>query len=291
MQAQQARHIHPGKQYEALIPKSIRQDTVVKGSGKAELKDTLELMKRMILETVTDTTLLAQKLRSTTVLNTCKNIWHFVYQHIQYKMDKRGIEQVRRPSRTWADRKTGVDCDCYTVFIGSILMNLDIPFKIRITKYGGKSHFQHVYPVVFTKGKPIIMDCVTDRFDHEVPYSQKKDIEMTTSGLSGVDTIDISLDALEQPRIPLHQIIRPKIFPYVRCTSKITPRPISKATKTGRSVSPFRLETGNVMDSGTNKEGFDLLDFLIKAGISVGLGIGVIRLLTKRQTSRTRIKT
>ena len=64
----------------------------------------------------------------------------------QYKLDKKGLEQLRRPARTWADRKSGVDCDCMSIFASSILTNLQIPHKFRITKYSQDS-WQHVYVI------------------------------------------------------------------------------------------------------------------------------------------------
>jgi len=35
----------------------------------------------------------------------------------QYEKDATGIEQIRRPSRSWADRKRGIDCDCMSVVL------------------------------------------------------------------------------------------------------------------------------------------------------------------------------
>ncbi len=289
MQAQAKRHIRSGAQFSHLIPQRISKDTVVIGSGKAQLQDTLNLMKKIIQETKEDTATLAIHLKGHTVKETCKNIWQFVYGHIQYTMDKTGIEQVRRPSRTWADRNSGVDCDCYTVFISSILFNLGIPFKMRITKYGGKKHFQHVYPIVPTPGGHITMDCVTDKFNHEVPYSEKKDIGINDTidtqditGLSGVDTADISLDGIIQERIPLREMI-PNRTTRIKCT----PSPIStqgkrKVVTSGTLVSPFRFKEHQNAKTSTSKKDFNLLNYLLISVISVSVGIGVIKLLTKK---------
>lgn len=295
MKAQTKRHIQSGFKYDALIPKSTGKDAVIVGSGNAGLEDTLNLMKMVIVETLQDSQRLAATLKGATVTDTCRNIWNFVYRHIQYAMDKTGVEQVRRPSRSWADRATGVDCDCYTVFIGSILTNLNIPFKMRITKYGGKHHFQHVYPIVPTTKGHITLDCVTDQFNYEVPYSEKKDIvpdrkriEMEhVSGLSGVDTADISLDALEQKSIPLwevHPSKKPKtLFPIV----PIKKQPL--AVKSGMTASPFRFEEKHGTDTPRKKKEFNLLNFLIIAGISVSAGIGVLKLLSRTSTGSTRV--
>lgn len=287
MEAQAKRHISPGWQYDRLFPKSTQKDIVIKTSGQAKLSDTISLMKVMISQTLSDTLPVSKILQGKTIEASCKNIWDFVYEHIQYTMDKTGIEQVRRPSRTWADRTTGVDCDCYTVFIGSILTNMGIPFLIRITKYGGKKHYQHVYPIVFHKGRQITLDCVTDRFNHEVAYSEKKDFEMKDTKnsdgetvLSGVDTLDIGLSALEQPKLPLRRMIQPAITNQSpEKTITVQRKGIKPVTKTGRVLSPYRFEQSKTKKN--QNADFNLPDFLIKAGISAGLGIGVYRLFIK----------
>jgi hypothetical protein len=40
-------------------------------------------------------------LRRSSTLDTCKAIWDFIYDYVQYKLDKRGLEQLRRPARSW----------------------------------------------------------------------------------------------------------------------------------------------------------------------------------------------
>ncbi|WP_394346381.1 transglutaminase-like domain-containing protein [Dinghuibacter silviterrae] len=127
---------------------------------------------------------LSVRLKGKSLRETCSNIWHFVYRHIQYKKDQPGYEQIRSPARSWLDRRRGVDCDCYSVFISTVLANMDIPHVFRITKYKA-DHFQHIYPVVITENGEIILDCVTDDFDYEVPYSEKKDFPMDLQFLNG----------------------------------------------------------------------------------------------------------
>ena len=196
MEAFRRRRIRPGKEYDKLFPLSTKQDTVVKGEGKAKLHHTINLIKSLVKETKNDTRVIAPIFKGKDLEETCRKIWTFVYQHIQYKKDEAGIEQVRRPSRTWADRYEGVDCDCYTVFISSILTNLKIPHKVRITKYGGKSHFQHIYPVVPKNGNIhqelnkvsndyFTIDCVADFPNYEVPFSEFRDFTMGDNLLSG----------------------------------------------------------------------------------------------------------
>lgn len=301
MQAQVKRHIRSGQLYSPLIPHCNHKDTVIVGSGKARLEDTLKLMQSLVVETQADTALLAKKLKGGTLTTTCKNIWQFVYGHIQYKMDKTGIEQVRRPSRTWADRKTGVDCDCYTVFISSLLSNLGIAHHMRLTKYGGKGNFQHVYPIVPIGDKHITIDCVTDRFNYEVPFSEKRDVALhtrlrrrSTEGLSGVDTNAI-LDALQQPKQPLwsvkhkHDYQRPCYLPVVT-----VPTPVI-APRLATMVSPLRFEEERYSGPLESDNGFNLWDVLMLSSISIVAGIGVLKLIgnpnrksKQKKTNRTK---
>ena len=196
MQTEVRRSIRSGQEFEHLFPSPKGQHiTVLK---EAEVNDTLALIQKTVPLTLKDTEKIAQVLKGKTLEQTCENIWNFVYNHIQYKRDEKGIEQVRRPARSWWDRKTGVDCDCYTEFISSILTNLRIAHKLRITKYNGKSYFQHIYPIVAKDGdasKPliyrddyIVIDCVKDAFDDEQQFSAFKDYNgMRLDYLNGID--------------------------------------------------------------------------------------------------------
>ena len=73
MQALQKRHIKPGYEYDKLFPKSSRQDTVIKGAGKAKLHHTLNLIRDLVNETLEDTKLLAKLLKGKTLKDSCTN--------------------------------------------------------------------------------------------------------------------------------------------------------------------------------------------------------------------------
>lgn len=191
------RPIGSGKEYDHLFPSPSDQDITIKKSGDVE--DTMKLIQRTVPKTLWHTEKIARKLKGRTLDETCSNIWHFVYGHIQYKRDKDGVEQVRSPRRTWWERETGVDCDCYTELISSILMNLRIPHKARITKYPKKEpevpRWQHVYPIVPRKANAnlsdrhdyIVIDCVKDNYDEEQPFLECKDYDMQLDYLDGID--------------------------------------------------------------------------------------------------------
>ncbi len=182
------RHIKNGKQYDYLFPTPKGENKIIK--RVANLDDTIHLMKEVTATTLEDTLELSKMLKADTEKQTCSNIWNFCFNHLQYTKDEMGKEQVRRPSRVWQDREQGVDCDCMSVFIGSILTNLRIPFSFRLTKYQSPE-FEHVYPIAHTKNGILILDAVVHKFNREVPYSAKNDISMELQYLNGFDNEDL----------------------------------------------------------------------------------------------------
>lgn len=193
--------IESGQEYNHLFQKAKGEFIDVK--QYAQLGDTIGLMKEVITKSTASTTRIAELLKAATLKETCRNVWNWCFRHIQYEKDEFGVEQVRHPARTWADRRKGVDCDCLTVIIGSILTNLKIPFVIRITKYQAPD-FEHVYPVALIGNEEVIMDCVVHKFNYEVPYTEKKDFTMKLQYLNGLpdDNDEEDFDLSTLPNLP-----------------------------------------------------------------------------------------
>lgn len=184
MEARKQRTIKSGAEYDHLFPAAnVDTHTVMKNAG---VGDTVAFIPKVVHKTLDHTKKIAGILKGKDDYETCRNIWHFVYGHIAYRKDKDGYEQIRSPARSWHDRKAGVDCDCYTTFISSVLTNLGIRHKLRITKYH-RDYFQHIYPIAVLPNKQVVIDCVTDKFDYEVPFSEKKDYKMDLQYLNGLD--------------------------------------------------------------------------------------------------------
>jgi hypothetical protein len=185
MQAEK-RTVRDGRQYDYHFPRAELVDSTVKRG--ALVTDTVKFIPKVVSETRWQTEKLAQLLKDDSRHKTCKNIWDFVFNHIAYHKDKDGYEQIRSPARAWHDRKRGVDCDCYTVFISTVLSNLKIPHLLRITKYK-EDRFQHIYPVARDDdGSEIVIDCVVNSFGYEEPFSEKQDTAMDLQYLSGLDS-------------------------------------------------------------------------------------------------------
>ena len=194
MIAKNKRSLKNGYEYDSLIPKADFETQTL--SNFITVDDTVSSIIKIVQKTQKDTEKLAQTLKRDTLDETCRAIFDFVYNHIQYVKDRTGYEELRRPARTWADKKG--DCDCYSIFIGSILYNLKIPFAFRVTKYS--ADWQHIYPIVYDKTSPKgyrIIDCVVDEYDYEVPYTEKQDTKMSTLYLSGFDTYDTETSIME----------------------------------------------------------------------------------------------
>lgn len=180
-----ARNIRNGTRYSKYFRPPSRNDKYLSYAGTTT--DTIEFMRDIIKNTLDDTKQIAPVLRGNNLRRTLSNIFSFIFNHIQYKPDDPENEELRRPVRAWADRVTGVDCDCYSILIGSILSNLDIPFALRMVKINGKPFYQHVYVVVPKNGQQsglrhhgsyYTIDPVLDTFNEEHPFTGKYDLFM-----------------------------------------------------------------------------------------------------------------
>ena len=180
--ASKKRNIKPGNEFNQYFPKPTYIDPLYMANGANE--DTIDrLIPKMVEQYGSDTERIAIVLKQKTLEATCRSIWTFLYDHVQYHLDSPMEEQVRRPARTWADRKNGVDCDCYTMFISSVLCNLRIPHYLRMASYKPLRGFQHIYVVVPKKWGADMnkkenywtIDPVMDAFNAEKGYLKRHD--------------------------------------------------------------------------------------------------------------------
>ncbi len=182
------RKIKDGKEFNHLFPVPDGTDERVQNDGDVE--DTVLWCGWVVKTYHRDTEKLASYLqnKSKDEKDLYKNIFDFCYNHIQYHLDRSGVEELRRPAVTWRDRKRGVDCDDFTMFIATILYNLGKPFEFRITRYN-RPNYQHIYLIVpVSKETHITIDPVLDTFNYEKPYSHKKDFDMKALNLAGNGT-------------------------------------------------------------------------------------------------------
>lgn len=118
----------------------------------------------------------APTLKGASLFDTCKNVFDFVKTQIPYKIDTPGYQWIKSPGRLWADRQG--DCKSFSLFIGSCLRNLGIPYGYRFTSYVANNPTPtHVYVYVPLKdGKELILDAVwKGPFNSQKPYAHKID--------------------------------------------------------------------------------------------------------------------
>ncbi len=175
MQAQNRRQLRSGKEYDKYFPKPDHKTLPYAGRtldyNNITVFETLDTIEFISQNYSWQTEKIAQILKGRNLEQTCKNIFNFLYEHIQYQLDEDDIEQVKTPAMLWYSR-TG-DCDCYTAFISCVLTNLQVPFYLKMTDYGLWDNgepvgYQHVYIAVpTTNGSDYIIDVVKDAFNDE----------------------------------------------------------------------------------------------------------------------------
>jgi len=202
MVASGKRNIKSGAEYEKYFTaKPTGKEVELIADG--DVYQTLDLMKKIVDQTLDQTKAISKVLKGNNVKETCENVWNFLYNHVQYTKDNPTREQLRTPIRTWKDRSKGVDCDCYSIFISSVLTNLGIAHNFRMAAY--KEDFQHVYVV----SSGYVIDPVVDKFNYEVPYSKKHDHKMKITTLSGPASLG---NACESREIKLRKFLPTQQF-------------------------------------------------------------------------------
>lgn len=128
---------------------------------------------------------------SSSQLLTCKRVFDFVLQNITHQVDATGTQLVKSPSQTV---HTGIaDCKSMGLLVGSLLKNLGIKFRYRLTAYTAsraKSKLvSHIYCVAMIYSGDVAMDTVWQIFDSEKPYLyHHKDLMPEVSYVAGINT-------------------------------------------------------------------------------------------------------
>lgn len=262
------RELKNGDKYTPYFPAANGNSTT--RIRNAITDETVELMIRLVKETRNQTAKIAKHpdLIGRNLDETLEKVWNFAYWHIQYKLDKEGVEELRTPARAWKDRKSGIDCDCFSIFISSILFNMGIPHAFRIAKYGGK-HWQHVYVIVPTNGGYYTLDAVLHNFNQEKTPTQKKDFHvMNVNVLSGVgdfsgygDEFDDDLGKTKTPnklvqkaKGLIKKVIPGKANPAPKASStpkkpliKLTPKQQTKVVKIKNTINKVKEKAMSIV--------------------------------------------
>lgn len=81
------------------------------------------------------------------LINLCKELHSFLYNHFQYKID--GYDQkLKSPACSWSTRSQGIDCKSYSIFASTVLLNNGVAHYLRRVVQNEGEGFSHVYVVV-----------------------------------------------------------------------------------------------------------------------------------------------
>lgn len=130
---------------------------------------------------------LAETLRRGTEEETCRAVFDFIVDNVNYNEDPDGVQWIRTPARLLHDGEG--DCKSMAILSASLLNNLGIPCFFRFVSFSKNNQITHVYTVTESG---IIIDPVErideqPVFNYASEYTYKKDMNTTQiSRLSGI---------------------------------------------------------------------------------------------------------
>jgi hypothetical protein len=124
---------------------------------------------------------LAKQLRKSNITATCRNIWQWVKDNIEYKEDPEGYQFIQLPGYLYwgakGNKKGQGDCKSMSVFCASLLQNLGLTYAYRFISQDPGADYHHVFVVLKDEsGKTITLDCVDDTFNHTQRFAKLKDV-------------------------------------------------------------------------------------------------------------------
>lgn len=178
-----------------LVSKPTDNVVTLKSTTPNVESDTMPAIISKVKRTLYQSKKLAAKLKGPTLTDTLRNDSNFILQYIKYKKDHPDHEQIRSPRRLVHDAQG--DCDCFAVFLASVLSNQGIKFRFRITKYANGNDWSHIYIIVpkdhrndskelDDRSTYYVLDPVTNQHDYEVTFKQKRDYTMALQYLDGI---------------------------------------------------------------------------------------------------------
>lgn len=115
--------------------------------------------------------------------DTAKNIFNFLKNEIQYKIESGDKQTTKTLQRFIADGYG--DCKHLSLFANTILQQCGYKVYYRFAGYKNKGTLQHVYS--YLPKTDIVLDAVMPSFDTEKKTTNKKDLYMSLYQLSGTN--------------------------------------------------------------------------------------------------------
>lgn len=100
------------------------------------------------------------------------NIFNYIKDNIYYEAEPDSQQTTKTIERILTDKKG--DCKHYSLFAGSILKTLGIPYAYRFVSFDGKD-LAHVYIIINPDTNPIYLDGVIDEYNTQETYKYYED--------------------------------------------------------------------------------------------------------------------
>lgn len=178
--------------YSRLIDKKATFKNFYLGDG---FDHTEKLLLSTVSENYKTVAKLAAHLKADSEKQSAFNVWHWLHSNIKYNYDSEGLEEIRTPARSWADRAKGVDCDCLAVFSYCLLLCMGYHPKFEIVSFMSKPD---CWSHIFVNLNGLAVDRVLRTFGQRPALIAKvKMIEVPVYSLQGLDGLDGTLSGLE----------------------------------------------------------------------------------------------
>lgn len=221
------------------LPKRAYQKEITHPTGDTEaiISSLIAADAKFAADTANFAAQLRQRYGNTDTRQMLRDLWSFLRYNIQYKEDGDRQQRIQSPAALWRSKKG--DCKSLSLFAGTTLRNLGIPYSYRFTAYEPKAQeATHVYVIAHTPNGDIILDAVWHLFDSEKKPTYQEDIPMTEiSHIHGTNTIIAINDhtafvaniyaelAQELARLPQYSRYAPRVWNKYKNTLEYGAKP------------------------------------------------------------------
>ncbi|MES2379863.1 MAG: hypothetical protein V4538_02405 [Bacteroidota bacterium] len=171
------RQIKDGKEFDQYFPKPSGTSQMV--AIGTEPTKTADIIVSQVPGELYQTKKIAERWKAPTVEQSVYNVYRFLHDHIQYNYDDHmkplalRDEILNSPASSWDKRKEGIDCDCFSKFVVSILKNMGIPCAIKLVSNRPDKALCHIYVIVPSKSDRkgyLVIDACLHQYNTE-PFS------------------------------------------------------------------------------------------------------------------------
>jgi hypothetical protein len=176
---------------------------------------------------------IAYQFKGATIRQTCKNIFNWIKNNIDYRIEPATMQTTKTLQRLVSDGYG--DCKHYSGFFAAILTALGIKHNYRFASYSSNNSTPtHVYVVAYDENnKPIICDAVLSNFNTEKPYKSKIDkfMLMQLSGIGAQKKGRVKEAFKKVVQAPKKAVQAIKKAQPIRTAAKATGKAVTKAAQ------------------------------------------------------------